>query len=126
MAKRKTSTSRPSQSVSINRLVRFAEQAGRMAGTLHSKADVVLDRPAVKRQVARIRDAASQLLKQLTRAKSAEHKDARPDPRGRSGGKVDAPGKKHRKAPARGSTLPRSAKAPKRNVAREVGRGRLG
>jgi hypothetical protein len=86
-----------------------------MAGTVHGKADAVLDRRALENQLARIRDSAAALLDHLA-AISPASEDAAPTPRatspnGRSREKVDAPGKKHRKAPERrhGVAIPTSA-----------------
>ena len=82
----------------------FAEQLGRIVGTIQAKADGWLDGETLPRQVATIRDEATRLLDQLTGgAKKATKKAtaaaaaARRAGKGRSGGVVDAPGKKHRK-----------------------------
>ena len=84
------------------RLLAFAEQLGRIAGTVHAKAEGWMDREALTRQIASVRDGAAQLLEQLARGlaePSAKMPAAAPVRRskGRSGGVVDAPGKKHRK-----------------------------
>jgi hypothetical protein len=84
------------------RVMAFAEQLGRMAGTFHAKAEGWLDRDTLNKQIASVRDSAADLLEQLADAtKTSKEKPAaaapRRDPRGRSGGVVDAPGKKHRK-----------------------------
>jgi hypothetical protein len=81
----------------------FAEQLGRIAGTVQAKTAGWMDTETLKRELARVRDGAADLLQQLT-------EDARPvagnrttvgaAPRSsgaRSGGIVDAPGKKHRR-----------------------------
>ena len=123
MKKSKKATSRPATSRSINekadstpdnstdsgsllqhRLIAFAEQVGRMAGTVQGKADALLDRQALHDQLSRIRESTATLLDHLagvppTLEDRAQTPSARP-PNGRSGGVVDAPGKKHRKAPA--------------------------
>ena len=98
-----------------DRVVAFAEQLGRIAGTLEAKADGWLDRKTLNEQLTRVRDGAAELLNRLAAgsasvaAASAQKQTASYDPRqssspaattGRSGGKVDAPGKKHRKPPA--------------------------
>ena len=88
------------------RVVAFAEQLGRIAGTVQAKTAGWMDGDALKKDLARVRDGAADLLQQLTA-------DARPvavsrptggpasrRSRGRSGGIVDAPGKKHRPAMA--------------------------
>jgi hypothetical protein len=85
------------------RVVAFAEQLGRIAGTLHAKAEGWLDREALTKQIASVRDSAAELLEQLA---DGATKDSKRTPvataalgktKGRSGGVVDAPGKKHRK-----------------------------
>ena len=83
----------------------FAEQLGRMAGTLQAKADGWIDREALNKQVAGLRKGAAQMLEQFAAgAKRTSTKKPAATPKatqGRSGGSVDAPGKKHRKpAPA--------------------------
>ena len=64
----------------------------RIAGSLQAKAEGWMDRERLNAQFASVRDGAADLLEQLaggaTKASSG---------RGRSGGVVDAPGKKHRK-----------------------------
>ena len=86
------------------RVVAFAKQLGRMAGTLQAKAEGWMDRETLNRQIASVRDGAAQLLEQLaggaTKApkKKADVVSARRGNKGRSGGVVDAPGKKHRTA----------------------------
>jgi hypothetical protein len=90
------------------RVMAFAEQLGRMVGTIQAKADGWLDGEALHRQIATIRDEAAHLLDQLTggakkatKRATAAAAAARQAGKGRSGGVVDAPGKKHRKtAPA--------------------------
>jgi hypothetical protein len=85
------------------RVVAFAEQLGRIAGTVQAKAEGWMDREALKKQIASVRDGAADLLEQL-----ADHATATPaatlaagtaagSTKGRSGGVVDAPGKRHRK-----------------------------
>src|SRR3954447_21358051 len=97
------------------RVVAFAEQLGRIVGTVQAKAEGWMDRDALNKQLASVRDNASELLDHMktsvtsampggksetqnmtaTPAASAAAVAAR---RARSGGVVDAPGKKHRKA----------------------------
>jgi len=86
------------------RLMAFAEQLGRIVGTIQAKADGWLEGDTLHKQIATVRDDAARLLDQLTGgAKKATKKAtaaaaaARQAGRGRSGGVVDAPGKKHRK-----------------------------
>lgn len=85
------------------RVVAFAEQLGRIAGTFQAKAEGWLDREALTKQIASVRDSAAELLEQLA---GGATKGSKRNPaataalgktKGRSGGVVDAPGKKHRK-----------------------------
>jgi hypothetical protein len=84
------------------RVVAFAEQLGRIAGTVQARTAGWMDGHTLKEELARVRDGAADLLQQLTAPASvvAENrttaKAAPPKSRGRSGGVVDAPGKKHR------------------------------
>ena len=92
--------------VQDSRVVAFAEHLGRIAGTLQGKADGWMDSEALKKQIATVRDGAADLLAQLassvpTIAKKKPATASRA--KGRSGGVVDAPGKKHRKPPPAGS-----------------------
>jgi hypothetical protein len=85
------------------RVVAFAEQLGRIAGTIQAKAEGWMDSETLNKQIASVRDGAAHLLEQLaggaTKApKKAAVAAARQGNKGRSGGVVDAPGKKHRKA----------------------------
>jgi hypothetical protein len=85
------------------RVMAFAEQVGRIAGTLQAKAEGWMQRETLHTQIASVRDRAADLLEQLagsvttastetpTAAKVRRHTP------GRSGGVVDAPGKTHRK-----------------------------
>ena len=84
-------------------VVAFAEQLGRIAGTLQTKAEGWLDREPLTRQIASVRDSEAELLEQLS---GGATKGSKTNPvaaarlgktKGRSGGMVDAPGKKHRK-----------------------------
>ena len=85
------------------RVVAFAEQIGRIAGTLTARAEGLMDRAALNKQIASVRDGAAELLEQLaaavTEAPKKQPAGAKAPGRnlGRSGGVVDAPGKKHRK-----------------------------
>ena len=83
------------------RVLAFAEQLGRIAGTMHAKTAGWMDGDALKKELARVRDGAAELLQELTAdappvAVSARTGGPVPQSRGRSGGIVDAPGKKHR------------------------------
>jgi hypothetical protein len=132
MAKRKdtTTSSGPAAPRSVTsatdtveqRVVAFAEQLGRIVGTVHAKADGWLDRQTLNDELTRIRDGAADLLHHLGSGTPSDPVAAAPAPRrttadapersattttarrasaetGRSGGKVDAPGKTHRKPP---------------------------
>lgn len=85
------------------RVVAFAEQLGRIAGTVQAKAEGWMDRETLNKQIASVRDSAVDLLEQLARGatKSSKSNPAdtaiRRESKGRSGGVVDAPGKRHRK-----------------------------
>src|SRR5512134_1637248 len=74
------------------RVVAFAEQLGRIAGTLQAKAEGWLDRETLNRQIASVRDGASELLEQIEggAAKASKKKlpaaVARGGTKGRSGG----------------------------------------
>jgi hypothetical protein len=106
MAKR---SSTPKQTAGDSRLERqvlaFAEQLGYVAGSLESRAGRVIDRKTLSRQVTGVRDGARRLLEQLATGVTSRvgrtPAPKRPARKARSGGAVDAPGKKHRKpAPA--------------------------
>ena len=81
----------------------FAEQLGRIAGTLQAKAEGWRDREALTKQIASVRDSAAELLEELADSATKGSKSnpvataALDTTKGRSGGVVDAPGKKHRK-----------------------------
>jgi hypothetical protein len=85
------------------RVLAFAEQLGRIAGTVQAKTAGWMNDDALKEELARVRDGAADLLQQLTGGAAAVAK-VRPatgvaaprTSKGRSGGVVDAPGKKHR------------------------------
>jgi hypothetical protein len=96
-------------------MLAFAEQLGRMAGTLQVKADGWIDRDARNEQVASLRSGAAELIEQFkggfSLSKASKKKpSARPARKaaGRSGGVVDAPGKKHRKPAPRGAAAKRA------------------
>ena len=94
-------------------VIALAEQLGTFLGRVQAKADGWLDNDALREQVGQIRDGAAKLLKHvndasavarqsvsnaMAPAKSSAPPAARPA-KGRSGGTVDAPGKRHRKPP---------------------------
>ena len=124
------------------RVVAFAEQLGRIVGTVQAKTEGWTDREALTRQIASVRDSATELLDQMatkvgrvaskaTGTAKAVAKAAPARNKGRSGGGVDAPGKKHRKplpqdpravaAAAKGANM-RSAKASMKTM-KQRGRG---
>jgi hypothetical protein len=150
MAKRDTETRRsaaattgkPTGSAAASameqRLLALAEQLGRVAGTIEVKTEGWANLDTVENQIAGLRKGATQLLEQLRGgAKGSKKKSAAKgsagaakSTRGRSGGAVDAPGKKHRKpAPsvkaAKTSTATAKARAAKTMVRtpRRGGRG---
>jgi hypothetical protein len=85
------------------RVVAFAEHLERIAGSFQAKAEGWLDREALTKQIASVRDGAAELLEQLAGGATKAPKRlpaataALEKTKGRSGGVVDAPGKKHRK-----------------------------
>jgi hypothetical protein len=102
------------------RLIAFAEQLGTLVGTVQAKTEGWLDRDALGKQLATIRDNASELLDQVSpdvlkratataKAKPTSKptptpttnapKAAAKPPIKASRGLVDAPGKRHRKPP---------------------------
>ena len=104
------------------RVVAFAEQLGRIIGSVQAKTDGWLDRQTLNDQLTRIRDAAADLLQHLGSGTAAPSVAATAAPKGprntpkrsatakmaqratpataRRGGKVGAPGKSHRKPQA--------------------------
>ncbi len=117
------------------RVIAFAQQIGRIAGTVQAKAEGWMDRDALNKQrealskqISTVRDAAADLLDHLADAANASRKStvaaARTggkDPKGRSGGTVDAPGKKHRKqAPADPGATQADSQAAKLRTAKTM------
>jgi hypothetical protein len=108
MAKRDNETTRANGGTTTadameRRVAAFAEQLGRIVGSFQAKAEGWLDREALTQQIASVRDSATELLEQLA---GGATKGSKRNPaataalrktKGRSGGVVDAPGKKHRK-----------------------------
>jgi hypothetical protein len=95
------------------RVVAFAEHLGRIAGAFQAKAEGWMDREALTTQIASVRDGAAELLEQLAGAKASNRSPAAAaeleNAQGRSGGVVDAPGKKHRKPMATNPGASRTA-----------------
>ena len=118
MVQRKGRT-RPSADTVEAGVIAVAKQFGRLLGMVQAKAGAWVDPQALTEQLTQIRDGAGDLLGRLERAAAAAaaslaappaRKPPAPNGRtasraagaeGRSGGKVDAPGKTHRKRPAR-------------------------
>ncbi len=125
------------------RVMAFAEEVGRIVGTVQARTEGWMDRDALNRQIVGVRDSATALLEEMkagvARVTGGEAEGARKvagarsfaKNKGRSGGVVDAPGKKHRKpmpsdpralaAGARASNI-RSGKASMKTMKRR-GRG---
>jgi hypothetical protein len=105
------------------RVVAFAEQLGRMV--IQTRAEGWMDRETLNMQLANVRDGAAHLLEQLAGGaattatkKNAAAATARGGNKGRSGGVVDAPGKKHRKkAPTDPDANTAKSQAAKRRTA---------
>jgi hypothetical protein len=134
-------------SVIEQQVVAFAEQLGRIVGTVQARAEGWLDPATLNDQITRVRDGAASLLQQLgattaakdtaLRRRGGKRMPAAREPgstatarsRGRSGGAVDAPGKKHRKptpneSPRASATdNARIAKMKAVNASRRRGRG---
>jgi hypothetical protein len=90
-------------------VIALAEQLGTFLGRVQAKAEGWLESDALREQVGQIRDGATQLLNRVNSAAAEVRKSVAPPAKkakstaapakGRSGGTVDAPGKRHRKAP---------------------------
>ena len=92
-------------------VIALAEQLGSFLGRVQKKADGWLENETLASQVTQIRDGAAKLLEQVNRAgtvvsKAAAKSAGKPKAKssakaskGRSGGAVDAPGKRHRRPP---------------------------
>ena len=122
------------------RLTAFAEQLGTLVGTLQSRAEELIDREALAKELSRLKDDASGLLDQLgsiassVAARSAEQRrptatKSNPGAAQTGRGPVDAPGKRHRPPPpqehvSRRASQPKGTQTPVKigNAARR-GRG---
>lgn len=109
------------------RLFAFAEELGRIAGTIQAKAEGWLDSDTLKQQISSVRDGASHLLDQFAGAATKARNETtvanppRGKSKGRSGGVVDAPGKKHRKpTPSDPKTNTARSQAAKMRTARTM------
>jgi hypothetical protein len=131
MAKRNKATTRPADTTIKSkadttagaleqRAMALAEELGRIAGTLHAKAEGWMDRATLAKQIASVRDSAAELLEQVGGGTTAPHEEPSATPtrqntpapqarKGRSGGVVDAPGKRHRKPLPPDPGAPRAA-----------------
>jgi hypothetical protein len=74
------------------RMLAFAEQLGRIVGTVQAKAEGWLDRDALKAQIAGVRDSASALLDQLGAGMHKARAESRPAS-GAASGASDSKGK---------------------------------
>jgi hypothetical protein len=129
MAKRDKGTGRANGGTTAARAVEqrvlaFAEQLGRISGTFQAKAEGWLDREALAKQIASVRDSATELLEQLAGSATKVSKRAPAAPGNttvRSGGVVDAPGKRHRRQmpPDPGANVAKS-QASKMRMARTM------
>ena len=118
MAKRKAAKNQAADGQAASdgvepRVVALAAQLGTFLGRVQRKADGVLENAALRKQASQIRDGAADLLKLVNRAgiaarqtvakqvaaRKSKAKPAAKSGKGRSGGVVDAPGKRHRKPP---------------------------
>lgn len=103
-AKATKASARASSTTMEQRLVSLAELLGTTVGTIQGKAGVWMDGAKLRKQIANVRDSATHLLDQLSRTQKSAATSTKPSARqarpARSGGAVDAPGKKHRKPPA--------------------------
>ena len=95
-------------------VIELAEQLGTFLGRVQAKAEGWLENDALREQVSQIRDGAANLLKHVNSASAAARNAVMPAAKkakakstraakGRSGGTVDAPGKRHRKPPSQES-----------------------
>ena len=115
------------------RVVAFAEQLGWLVGTVQSRTEGWMDRATLSKQLTSVRDGAAALLRQMKSGLAEEPKArvARVRVNGRSGGMVDAPGKKHRKplpadpgrAAARSQTAKLREALPMAKTTKRRGRG---
>ena len=115
MAKKKQAADGQTTNDSVEPMViALAEQLGTFLGRVQAKADGWLENEALREQVTQIRDSAANLLKRVNDASAAARQTAKhampsekkatatppaPAAAPRSGGTVDAPGKRHRKPP---------------------------
>jgi hypothetical protein len=118
MAKRTAAKSKPAGGAETDQqvepmVIALAEKLGAFLGRVQHKADGWLEGEALREQVSQIRDGAADLLAQVNKATGSARKSvgksapakttakakAAVKSKGRSGGVVDAPAKRHRKPP---------------------------
>jgi hypothetical protein len=87
-----------------NRMLAFAEQLGRIVGTVQAKAEGWLDREALSAQISTVRDSASELLTQLGGGASKLAAASRPASRTRPGSAESTKGGAKGKAAAKPKT----------------------
>jgi hypothetical protein len=92
---RMANSTTPTADAVEQKVVALAEQVGRLIGTVQAKAEGWMDGRSLEDQLTSIRESAGDLLAQIKGAKPSQAAPTRKT-RGRSGGVVDAPGKKHR------------------------------
>jgi hypothetical protein len=99
------------------KLVALAEQLGMLVATVQTKAEGWLDRPALTKEIGRIRDSAADLLADVNREEPSQPKAPAPPmtpaETHSSRGPVDAPGKRHRK-PLPKERVEKQVREPKR------------
>ena len=110
-------------------VIAFAEQVGRIVGTVQARTQGWADRQNLTDQLTRIRDGAADLLDRLgsgtAPAAAPTARPATPATTRQSRGKVDAPGKTHRKAPTPTPGIKHSdLMIPKVTAAQKMRRGR--
>ena len=90
-----TKSASPTADAIEQKVVALAEQVGRLIGTVQAKAEGWMEEKSLQDQLTSIRKSAGDLLTQIKGTKPRPAAPAR-KAGGRSGGVVDAPGKKHR------------------------------
>lgn len=108
---------RPSSTSTVDpveqRMIEVAEQVGRILGTVQAKADGWVDRKALSAEFASVRDKAAEIVKHLAGSDEKAKVVPRHAQGGRSGGAVDAPGKKHRQPPPKTHVAKSDLRIPK-------------
>jgi hypothetical protein len=150
MAKQKVAKNEPDSVEPM--VIALAEQLGTFLGRVQAKADGWLESETLRQQVGQIRDGATSLLEQVNQSSAAARKSAakagavvrqsaakavaavRPKAKAakkapakvkaRSGGTVDAPGKKHRKPPPQ-QKVDRRGSEPGKPMGQQGAKGRM-